>query len=73
MKIFCPRQPQHDKFITVAHVTQDWIVDKAGNFQEVIGPHAIETVAGPTVGNDFTCVACMNDTREPDCNAEAEV
>ena len=72
MKISCPRNAEHNKFITVAHVSQDWIVDEAGNFIKLNGPEAIETIAGPTVGNDFTCVACMNDIKASECDAVAE-
>lgn len=72
MKITCPRNAEHKEFITVAHVSQDWIVDEAGDFLKLHGPDAIETVAGPNVGNTFTCVACMNDTTAKECDADAE-
>lgn len=28
MKATCPNNPDHKSFVTVAHVTQDWIADE---------------------------------------------
>ena len=36
MKAVCPNNPNHNRFITVAHITQDWKVDENGNFIEVV-------------------------------------
>jgi len=52
----CPNNHQHKKFITVAHVTEDWIVDEYGNFIERYG--ARETTHGPNVGNTWVCNTC---------------
>jgi len=53
----CPNDASHSEFITVAHVTEDWVVDRAGNFLEKYG-YDQETVAGPDSGNEWTCKVC---------------
>lgn len=58
----CPTSPSHERFITVAHVSEDWEVDRHGNFVQAAGGG--ETVAPPMIGNTWTCV---------ECGAEAEV
>ena len=63
MKARCPKNPDHKHFITVAHVTQDWVVDEEGNFVEVHSDEG-ETTHGPNPGNTWTCA---------ECGAEAEV
>jgi predicted RNA-binding Zn-ribbon protein involved in translation (DUF1610 family) len=50
------------RFITVAHVAQDWVVDEYGNFEECL--ETSETVAPPDDGNIWTCY---------DCGAEAVI
>ena len=52
----CPNNAQHNRFITVAHVAQDWEVDCHGNFQKV--GETTETVAGPMAGNTWSCAIC---------------
>ena len=57
MKAVCPKDSTHNRFVTVAHVTQDWVVDAAGNFIDSIGG-ANDVIQGPTVGNIWTCNTC---------------
>lgn len=61
-KHFCP-QCGANRFITVAHVTQDWIVDPEGNYEEC-EDQCVETVHGPDDGNTWCC---------NECGAEAEI
>ena len=57
MKARCLNNVAHKRFVTVAHVAEDWIVDENGNFIEALGlPH--ETVADPNPGNIWTCHEC---------------
>jgi hypothetical protein len=56
MKAICPNDPTHNRFITVAHVAQDWIVDEDGDFIEEV--ETTETVAKPDPGNCWTCETC---------------
>ena len=49
-------------FITVAHVTEDWLVDSDGNWLETI--ESGEPVAEPNDDNSWTC---------RDCGKEAEI
>lgn len=58
----CPKDDSHKKFITVAHVSEDWCVDENGNFIESRG--ILETVAPPQPENTWVCDVC---------GAEAEV
>lgn len=52
----CPTDPAHGRFLTTAHVMQDWEVDGEGNFLSV---HAdLETTHGPDPGNIWTCLIC---------------
>ena len=62
MRAVCPNNSNHKMFITVAHVSEDWVVDDVGNFQEVANNG--ETVAGPCFDNLWTC---------NDCGAEAVI
>jgi len=59
MKATCPKDPNHNRFVTVAHVTEDWIVDEAGNFIELAGKGGeSEVVHGPNPGNTWECAEC---------------
>ena len=63
MKAVCPNNPRHEQFMTVAHVTEDWIVDPEGNFIEVAAGSEIYVVHGPTVGNSWQCVICEEEAK----------
>ena len=52
----CPNDPSHKKFITSAHVAQDWQVDEHGNWLATVETY--ETVAKPDRGNNWTCCIC---------------
>jgi hypothetical protein len=54
----CPKNPKHKRFVTVAHVTEDWIVDEHGNFLEEPANPDRQTVHGPQKGNTWSCVEC---------------
>ena len=56
-KAVCPKNSDHQRFITVAHVSQDWIVDPKGHFLQCLDG-AVETVASPDTGNTWTCFEC---------------
>lgn len=58
MKATCTNNPNHDRFVTVAHVTEDWIVDSAGDFQEVAADNDTQVTHGPNPGNTWTCHVC---------------
>lgn len=44
------------RFITVAHVAEDWVVDEYGNWIET--KECTETVAPPDDGNTWQCERC---------------
>jgi hypothetical protein len=54
----CPNNPTHKRFVTVAHVTEDWVVDERGNFIRVSGSTYAETVSGPNPDNTWSCLEC---------------
>lgn len=58
MKATCPKNPEHKKFITVAHVTEDWVVDENGDFVELYSGSETEVVANPHPDNTWTCAEC---------------
>jgi hypothetical protein len=58
MHATCPKNPKHGKFVTVAHVSEDWIVDPNGNFLELPENPERQTVHGPTIGNTWSCAIC---------------
>jgi len=61
MKI-CPKNNEHLLFITVAHISEFWIVDGDGNFEEIDSPG--EIVAKPDPLNSWTCVECGTEAIE---------
>ena len=59
MKATCPKNKKHKKFITTAHVMQEWIVDEKGNFIEVRdGGESLEITSDPHPANVWTCAIC---------------
>jgi len=58
MKARCPKDPTHDQFVTVAHVTEDWVVTSEGDFLEVHEGSECEVVAKPNWDNTWTCAYC---------------
>lgn len=56
MRAVCPNNPEHDRFRTVAHVMEDWIVDEKGSFLENLG--CLQVDHGPDAGNNWTCMEC---------------
>lgn len=62
MKATCPNNQEHKRFVTTAHVMEDWLVDECGNFLEAL--EIIQTDHGPDPENNWTCA---------DCGAQAKV
>lgn len=59
LKATCPNDPTHEYFVTVAYVSEDWIVDSEGNFQGV--EHSFDTqqvLHKPDPSNIWTCREC---------------
>jgi len=52
----CPENPKHDRFVTVAHIVEEWVVDEGGNWIETLG--SIETSVPPDSGNVWVCHIC---------------
>jgi len=58
MKATCPNDSGHDHFITVVHVTEDWVVDARGDFIQVWEGSTSEIVHRPSPYNTWECVVC---------------
>jgi len=56
MKAKCPNSDEHKRFLTIAHVSEEWIVDEAGEF--VDRNAFLDVDEGPQVGNSWTCFTC---------------
>lgn len=54
----CPTSADHDRFVTVAHVAEDWVVRGDGSFIETTRSGPGEVVAPPREGNTWTCLEC---------------
>lgn len=53
----CPKNPDHKRFVTTAHVMQDWMVDEKGEYlEEVI--RCVEVTHDPHPDNLWTCYEC---------------
>ena len=52
----CPNNKGHKRFVTTAHVVQDWVVDHHGGFIEEIVTS--EVTHPPCKGNAWTCRTC---------------
>ena len=52
----CPKDATHKRFITTAHVMQDWVVDPRGYFLEE--RETLLTDHGPDPRNNWTCAEC---------------
>ena len=62
MKAVCPKNPSHDRFITCAHVMQDWEVDPEGNWIRTVD-EAVQTTHGPHPLNTWICSICGTDAK----------
>ena len=58
MTATCPNDPAHKRFVTVAHVTEDWMVDEHGEFLEVLSGGPQEVLARPLADNCWSCKEC---------------
>ena len=59
MKATCKSDPTHDKFVTTAHVMEEWLVDQHGDWIETL--ESVETTSKPDPGNLWTCHVCGSD------------
>ena len=52
----CPKDPAHKKFVTVATVLEEWVVNEKGDFLSSNG--CLETVNEPDSDNVWDCAVC---------------
>lgn len=67
-KKICPRCG-HDEFIVTAHVTQDWLVDRNGQFKRCLND-CVETAHRPDDDDIWTCNNCGHDAPGREFNTE---
>lgn len=68
MHATCPNNPEHKRFLTVAHVSEEWLVNENGDFIEK--KQVLETVQEPSPDNSWYCYDCPVG---PDGYVEVEV
>lgn len=56
MKATCPNNSEHKKFLTVASVMEEWLVNENGDWLETT--QSLQTNNGPDPGNIWTCAEC---------------
>lgn len=54
----CPKNPDHQRFVTVAYVSEDWVVDANGNFVEVAEGGESQVLTQPSRDNIWRCAEC---------------
>ena len=64
MKAVCPKDPTHDRFVTTAVVSEDWVVNEHGDWDHTLRNGEIAIYHYPDPDNEWTCHKC---------GAEAEV
>lgn len=56
----CPECPEkHKRFVTTAHVVEEWVVNERGDYQDTKG--VLEVVHRPDPGNHWHCYECGAD------------
>ena len=60
MKAICPVSPEHNRFLTTAHVMQEWVVDESGYFVDV-SVECLEFSHGPDSDNVWQCYDCEHE------------
>lgn len=61
MKVVCPKNKRHKLFVTTAHVMEEWLVGRDGNFIDSLG--CLEVTHAPDPGNTWTCRACGTEAK----------
>lgn len=56
MKVTCPKNKNHKRFTTVAHVMEEWLVNEHGEFIDV--RETLQVDHGPDAGNVWVCDVC---------------
>ena len=56
-KAVCPNNPNHKRFGVTAHVTQDWIVNEDGDFEECVLA-CVDVTHEPNSEDVWECIEC---------------
>lgn len=57
MKLTCPKDPAHVRFVVSVRTRETWIVDRVGHWIANI-PDAVEVDHYPSFSDDFECEEC---------------
>lgn len=63
MRAICPNNPEHKRFVAVAYVSEDWLVDEQGNFLEVAPGSETYTLFEPNPDNIWYCYECSGNIK----------
>lgn len=58
VRAVCPKDSTHDRFITTAHVVEEWVVTPEGDWTETV--RSIETTHPPDKRNEWVCTICRS-------------
>ena len=59
MKATCPKSKSHKRFITTAHVMEEWTVDENGKW--IKSNETLQVDHGPDANNLWSCANCGAD------------
>lgn len=57
----CPSDRSHNEFLTTAHVTETWVVDRYGDFESKLESDAGEVIHAPDPEDIWQCRICGKD------------
>lgn len=61
MRAICPKDPNHKRFATVAHVMEEWEVNEHGDWMQTLD--TLETSFPPNPENTWTCRDCGEEAK----------
>ena len=64
LKVECTKNKAHKRFLTTAHVMQEWVVDEYGEYiRTTRNGQCLEVTAEPDPDNAWTCEICGADAQ----------
>ena len=57
----CPSDRSHNEFLTTAHVTQTWIVNRYGDFEFILDSEECQVIHAPDSEDIWQCKICGKD------------
>jgi hypothetical protein len=63
MHFVCPKDPEHDRFVTTAMVGQEWEVERDGTFIKITDD-CLEVFGKPDPDNQWNCAICGEEAED---------